>query len=1563
MQRDIIVKSRGLGGSSDLTLLAPIKPGFIESLESITYKTRIKRVLETLHGARAASHEYSTARLLSDSVERVGAIHSVRVAVLEPEDKVLLAVTFDGSWESYIRVLWDKVGTLLDLIFCGTENYVTAFDHTFDEWLVWARRVQIETGFFYGPPDSTARDVLYERRVERMRARGAGTELNEIRAMLPSAEEAAERIFIPRPEFEDEPRIAKVSDVRMPRERIRMGMKGLAALYRLTDLHRPGTPDGEVLRKATIDLLLEFAALRDSLTIDRDLEKIHKTRFARQLDWLFPPGSGDSVVARRVPAPAEKYPPLDRASRRAIQGGILRAYNKITHGLVLMLAFDNAAAVGELLAHLDSPGNRVTNDDDSPDAEPGVVFRNFSVTPAGLRMAGIGEDALELFPQEFRQGMAARAGLLGDVRNNHPLRWRLPRRLDAIGKPPRADAIELESVHAVLHLRCSAIGNVALELWEKDHPLRKEVEDLCATNPGMKLLAVQPLMRRYRERNGEQVITEHFGYLDGNGQPDVEAPPAPAIRNRAHVGEIVLGYDNAADFAVNVFDPSVPDDAKERMRWLANGSFLVMRKYRQFVHRLEVAVGDTAANMANEIGGDPKVLAEEVYGKLMGRKRDGEPLIPHSGQLNNFIYDGDPQGAQCPLHAHIRLANPRVKKEGAQRRPRLMRRSMSYGPEHKRGKDDDDMERGLVFMAYNASIGEQYEVVQRWLSGSNSTGSTSALSCPVVGVPENGFPRHFPFEYEDKSSPPRVFRVGLENATPLFEEPEAITRLEWGMYLFTPSISAIRKLRTMAATAVALVPRSSVPWQVARGRRLIADLKQIETEAGQADAIAAWKAAIEDPESIDRLDGAAIWAAIREDHGGLLKTSYGTLVAGRELLHEVFLNTHERYSVCGQFDRMKRSFGEISLGMDAGPIYEEQSGPINEAIRLLTKTNADKEYVFRIAFGAASEKIRKIVEEAKNQAVEATDTRFEVTFEAREILDEVLADLCEEWFGLNDDPRGRFSRGGGNWAWKRGEPPPYPGHFTAMSRYMFQPVPGKTVIELGESYGQALREAMNLFVADHRGAGTLPQAPSKKPAPIARATFCHPTQGADNDFVARNMVGVLMGFNPTIIGAVLNVLREWQREGHFGAMRTRLAGRTNYQSAHAVLKEPMAAAARMRPMPQIAWRTALKPHRLGPAGPGAVEIGVGDVVLLGLGSGPQQSLADGKDDGRLMFGGVRSATPHPLHACPGYEAGIEAMLGTLAALLTSTETMRQGSSPLTFILEGESGYVPPASEIEFAAYAKVKTPTFADDFVVQGQKVTMMAWGDSWLSGSLAGVDDLKVQLMAMGHDIVESKQYCDFWKWGKIERMAAKNDGFCTTLVEQLGTVNKPKVILLSGGGNDSTGGALLKILNTNGSATVVNGQALKDHIAKLRGFYVTVLDAIKTKLKDNNLPNIPVIVHGYDNPIPKNRTGLKYGWLERTWLKDPFENPTKGYVIDGKWDGVPATAMADLIKALNEMLDDLANNSNYSSFLHHVDLRGIIKKQWDADPTQGWADDLHPTSDAFVLLARRIDETIQTL
>jgi len=41
----------------------------------------------------------------------------------------------------------------------------------------------------------------------------------------------------------------------------------------------------------------------------------------------------------------------------------------------------------------------------------------------GLRALGVDETSLASFPEEFRQGMAARAEMLGDTGSNHPEHW------------------------------------------------------------------------------------------------------------------------------------------------------------------------------------------------------------------------------------------------------------------------------------------------------------------------------------------------------------------------------------------------------------------------------------------------------------------------------------------------------------------------------------------------------------------------------------------------------------------------------------------------------------------------------------------------------------------------------------------------------------------------------------------------------------------------------------------------------------------------------------------------------------------------------------------------------------------------------------------------------------------------------------------------------------------------------------------------------------------------------------------------------------------------------------
>ena len=134
---------------------------------------------------------------------------------------------------------------------------------------------------------------------------------------------------------------------------------------------------------------------------------------------------------------------------------------------------------------------------------------------------------------------------------------------------------------------------------------------------------------------------------------------------------------------------------------------------------------------------------ERVKSWLLGRTAQGDALTPHHDPGDNdFDYQHDP-GVHCPFHAHIRLANPRTRGEAV---PRIMRRGFAYGP---RASEAPDQDRGLLFMAYNASIAEQFEVIQRWVAGGNSSGVLSTHSDPLLGVPQPGDRRVY--RYRDAS--------------------------------------------------------------------------------------------------------------------------------------------------------------------------------------------------------------------------------------------------------------------------------------------------------------------------------------------------------------------------------------------------------------------------------------------------------------------------------------------------------------------------------------------------------------------------------------------------------------------------------------------------------------------------------------------------------------------------------------------------------------------------------------------------------------------------------------------
>ena len=915
-------KSMSLAGLTDLTVIAPIKPGLVPSLDSITYKSRLRRLMEVLQLLRQASHEFVPFRPISDSAERVGRIHSFRVAIVEPGDKLLLAVTFDGARESYIRVLWQKIGTLLDLLFCNTVGHVPAYGRSMADWDAWINGIQIKTDFFYGRPRLAADDVQFLRDEEQARrdaldtATATEAEFGSVRRSEPTAEMRAWAL-------------ANDTAPRSLGETARQGIQTIALLHRLTAWFIPGTPDGDFLQRAARDLIPEFTELVDNSVLMRPALDDARSRFREAIDWFMRP-----YDPRQVPALPTDSP--DDQIKDAVQSGILESYTGMTHGALLLLAFKRGANTSVFWSLIRSLCVSAKN---QPIDERTVW--NVALTYEGLRAAGLSETELAEFPLEFRQGMEARSSVLGDLWINHPDRWRRPK--NVVTREP----IEMSAVHVVVQLRCGQSRGMAAsarvyDLSDPKHPLHPDYLKLLASvRDCVDLLAVQPLVRHTQDPGDTKSPSiEHFGYVDGSSDPTLDPKALGEIYrdNLVHPGEFLVGLANAAD-------PAAGEGAPQVSEWLRLGSFLVLRTLSQ-----DVAIFD---EILEEGARTTKLNKELLAGKLAGRMRDGDPLaMPGAG--NDFVYDVDPAGTGCPFHAHIRRANPRLSPgterpmptEGmpqlppGARLPRIMRRSMSFGERYSvkaRGGDQPagsaGPERGTCFMAYNARIGEQFEVIQRWLAGGNSTGGFSGRSDPLIGIPMPGERRIYAFEHADAKGS-RVHRLPLDGNEVPTVLADPLVRLEWGAYLFTPSMAALEALERRGADVTVSTTPCEWPWSPDRGRAAIERLQSMNgTEGDLADA---WKAALEDPEALKDFSAASIWAAIRCQFGGVLRTPYGVLAASHAHADAVLTNPANHYSVDGYRGRSAPTLGEMYLGLDdlgPGCPYRNRSTAPNRAIR------------------------------------------------------------------------------------------------------------------------------------------------------------------------------------------------------------------------------------------------------------------------------------------------------------------------------------------------------------------------------------------------------------------------------------------------------------------------------------------------------------------------------------------------------------------------------------------------------------------------------------------------------
>ena len=386
-------------------------------------------------------------------------------------------------------------------------------------------------------------------------------------------------------------------------------------------------------------------------------------------------------------------------------------------------------------------------------SETDMRWVSLAFTFNGLRKLGLDEESLATFPEPFKQGMAARAQMLGDTGINHPDNWE--------------DKITSEDLHAVVIL-------FAKNKDERERCIKKH-DQYLKDHPGVEILssllieAVPPF----------DYVHEHFGYRDRLTTPVIEGmgiEPTPGSHAPSKAGEFFLGYPD--DSGVIPIQPQPEILSK-------NGSFLGYRKMREHVGAFRDFL---------KANGNTPEEQELVAAKLMGRwRKTGAPLVlcPDKDDRelgfddkrnNNFDYEKmDPHGYACPVTSHIRRMNVRDGRVSRIMNRRLIiRRGGTYGPYLPEDAQDDGANRGIAVFGGCADLARQFEfLISVWANDPEfqELGEKDPFAGSIDG----------PFEM---TIPKRPIKKKLKGIN-------AFTTVTGGAYFFIPGIKGLKYLASL----------------------------------------------------------------------------------------------------------------------------------------------------------------------------------------------------------------------------------------------------------------------------------------------------------------------------------------------------------------------------------------------------------------------------------------------------------------------------------------------------------------------------------------------------------------------------------------------------------------------------------------------------------------------------------------------------------------------------------------------------------------------------------------------
>ncbi len=413
------------------------------------------------------------------------------------------------------------------------------------------------------------------------------------------------------------------------------------------------------------------------------------------------------------------------------------------------LSFDNQAGgrawLSELLDRVQSAADvRATMDS----SERWITL---AFTWNGLRALGVPEDSLATFPDEFREGMAARADILGDTGDNHPSNW--------------VGGLAGDDLHAIAILFARTEAEYRRCIGEHDA--------LLARTDGVRSLSFLDL----NATPPFNYAHDHFGFRDRLSQPVIEGSgeePSPGSGAALQAGEFILGYPDEEGFIGNLPQPEVLS---------RNGSYMAYRRLQEHVGVFRDYLRENT---------DTPEGQELLAAKFMGRWRSGAPLVlapkhddPELGadpmRNNDFNYkEMDPHGYAVPLGSHARRLNPRDTAVNMNRR-RMIRRGATYGPALPEGAPDDGVDRGIAAFIICASLVRQFEFAQNVWINDRTFHELGNEHDPICGTQDGTL------EYTIPNRPIRKVLKGLP----------AFTTLTGGAYFFLPGLKALRYLATL----------------------------------------------------------------------------------------------------------------------------------------------------------------------------------------------------------------------------------------------------------------------------------------------------------------------------------------------------------------------------------------------------------------------------------------------------------------------------------------------------------------------------------------------------------------------------------------------------------------------------------------------------------------------------------------------------------------------------------------------------------------------------------------------